>query len=149
MSKPARTVRIIAVPPGEAPLWVREKWVGLDLPVARYSGKSKFIALGILSSPRSMLAQWLAVFRGRAELIAGAKACIAETRKEAGYIAYDMHESVTDPSRMVFVEQWENAEVLVPHGKSDHMRAFGRVAVKCLSAPPKIEIITPAKVDLR
>ena len=71
MSKPARTVRIIAVPPGEAPLWVREKWVGLDLPVARYSGKSKFIALGILSSPRSMLAQWLAVFRGRAELIAG------------------------------------------------------------------------------
>jgi hypothetical protein len=36
-----------------------------------------------------------------------------------------------------------------PHGKSDHMRAFGRIAVKCLSAPAKIEIITPAKVDVR
>jgi quinol monooxygenase YgiN len=42
----------------------------------------------------------------RAELIAGAKACIAETRKEPGNIAYDMHESVSDPAKMVFVEQW-------------------------------------------
>lgn len=71
MSKPDWIVRIVAVPPGEAPLWVREKWVGLDLPVARCSGKRKFIALGVLSSPRSMLAQWLAVFRGRAERVAG------------------------------------------------------------------------------
>ena len=34
----------------------------------------------------------------RAELIAAAKACIADTRKEAGNIAYDLHESVTDPA---------------------------------------------------
>lgn len=85
----------------------------------------------------------------RAELIEGAKACIAATRQELGNIAYDMHESVTDPTRMVFVEQWENVEAMGPHGKSDHMRAFGRIAVKCLSAPARIEIITPAKVDVR
>ena len=63
----------------------------------------------------------------RAEVIAAAKACIAATRKEAGCIAYDMHESVTDPSRLVFVEQWESADALGPHGKSEHMRVFGRV----------------------
>jgi quinol monooxygenase YgiN len=85
----------------------------------------------------------------RAELIAGAKACIVETRKEPGNIAYDMHESVSDPAKMVFVEQWENAEALVPHRGTDHMKAFGRIAVKCLSAPPKIEVITPASVDIR
>lgn len=85
----------------------------------------------------------------RAELIAGAKACIAETRKEAGNIAYDLHESVTDPTRLVFVEQWDNAEALGPHGKTDHMKAFGRIAVNCLAAPPKIEIITPANVVVR
>jgi quinol monooxygenase YgiN len=85
----------------------------------------------------------------RAELIAGAVACIAETRKEAGNIAYDMHESVTDPAKMVFVEQWENAEALVPHRSTEHMKAFGRIAATCLSAPPKIEIITPEKVDVR
>jgi quinol monooxygenase YgiN len=85
----------------------------------------------------------------RAELIAGAKACIKETRKEAGNVAYDLHESVSDPAKMVFVEQWENAEALVPHRTTEHMKAFGRIAVKCMAAPPKIEIITPEKVDVR
>ncbi|WP_315702957.1 MULTISPECIES: putative quinol monooxygenase [unclassified Bradyrhizobium] len=85
----------------------------------------------------------------RAEFIAAATACIAETRKEAGNIAYDLHESVTDPSKMVFVEQWENAEALVPHRSAEHMKTFGRVAVKCMTAPPRIEVITPEKVDVR
>jgi quinol monooxygenase YgiN len=85
----------------------------------------------------------------RAELIAGAQACIAETRKEAGNIAYDMHESVTEPTKMVFVEQWENVAVLAPHEASEHVKAFVRIVAKCLAAPPKIEIITPAKVDVR
>ena len=85
----------------------------------------------------------------RAELIEGAKACIAETIKEPGNIAYDLHESVTDPTKVVFVEQWENIEALGPHGKTDHMRAFGRIAKNCLAAPPKIEVITPEKVDVR
>jgi quinol monooxygenase YgiN len=85
----------------------------------------------------------------RAEFIAGATACIKETRKEPGNIAYDLHESVTDHSKMVFVEQWENAEALVPHRAAEHMKAFGRIAVNCMTAPPKIEVITPAKVDVR
>jgi quinol monooxygenase YgiN len=85
----------------------------------------------------------------RAEFIAGAAACIRETRKEPGNIAYDLHESVTDQARMVFVEQWENAEALVPHRAAEHVKTFGRIAVKCFSAPPKIEIITPEKVDVR
>ena len=85
----------------------------------------------------------------RAEFIASAAACITETRKESGNIAYDLHESVTDPSKMVFVEQWENAEALVPHRAAEHMKTFGRIAVKCMTAPPKIEVITPAKVDVR
>jgi quinol monooxygenase YgiN len=50
---------------------------------------------------------------------------------------------------MVFVERWENAEALVPHRTAEHMKTFGRVAVKCMAAPPKIEIITPEKVDVR
>jgi quinol monooxygenase YgiN len=85
----------------------------------------------------------------RAEFIAAAAACIAATRKEPGNIAYDLHESVTDHSRMVFVEQWENAEALVPHRSAEHMKTFGRVAVKCMMAPPRIEVITPEKVDVR
>jgi quinol monooxygenase YgiN len=85
----------------------------------------------------------------RAELIAGAQACIAETRKETGNISYDMHESVSDPTKMVFVEQWESLEALAPHGKTEHFKTFGRIVSKCAASPPKIEIITPAKVDVR
>jgi quinol monooxygenase YgiN len=85
----------------------------------------------------------------RAEFIAAATACIKETRKEAGNMAYDLHESVTDPTKMVFVEQWENAEALVPHRSAEHMKAFGRVVVKCIKAPPVIEVITPEKVAVR
>jgi hypothetical protein len=29
------------------------------------------------------------------------------------------------------------------------MKTFGRVAVKCMSAAPTIEVITPEKVDVR
>src|SRR4029079_668884 len=85
----------------------------------------------------------------RADFIAAATACIQETRKEPGNITYDLHESVTDHSKMVFVEQWENAEALVPHRTAEHMKTFGRVVVKCLASPPKIEVITPEKVDVR
>ena len=58
VSKTNWTVRIIAVPPGEAPLWVREKWVGVELPVARYSSACTFYAYGVLSLPRTWVAQW-------------------------------------------------------------------------------------------
>jgi quinol monooxygenase YgiN len=85
----------------------------------------------------------------RAEFIAAATACIRETRKEPGNIAYDLHESVTDPTRMVFVEQWQDADALVPHRAAEHMKTFGRVVVKCITAPPKIEVITPANVTVR
>ena len=78
----------------------------------------------------------------RAEFIAAATACINETRKEPGNIAYDLHESVTDHSKMVFVEQWENAEALVPHRGAEHMKTFGRVVVKCITAPPEISANT-------
>jgi quinol monooxygenase YgiN len=84
-----------------------------------------------------------------AEFIAADTACIKETRKEPGNIAYDLHESVTDSTKMVFVEQWENAEALIPHRSAEHMKTFGHVVVKCMTAPPKIEVITPAKVDIR
>ena len=33
--------------------------------------------------------------------------------------------------------------------RAEHMKTFGRVAVKCIAAPPKIEVITPEKVDVR
>lgn len=85
----------------------------------------------------------------KAELLMAAKECIAATRQEKGCLAYELFESALDPSKLIFVEEWESAEYLPLHSKADHMKTFGRVAVKCLAAPLKLEIITPEKVDKR
>jgi hypothetical protein len=66
-----RSVRIIAVPPGEAPLWVREKWVGLTLPLLRWPSAGTFIGFGAVSGPRTCLAQIWALLRGRSQRIYG------------------------------------------------------------------------------
>jgi hypothetical protein len=64
------SILIISVPPGEAPLWVREKWVGLELPV-RYSAPKTYFTFGILSAPSTRLGQFWGMLRGRAERVSG------------------------------------------------------------------------------
>lgn len=85
----------------------------------------------------------------RETLLEAAKPCIEATLKEPGCVEYELHTSLSDPNRLVFLEVWESAEHLKPHGKSDHMKAFGKVAAGCLAGPPRIEYITPAKVDVK
>lgn len=56
ISLPIMYIRITATPPGEAPLEVREQWVGLVLPVAAgYRGPGTFFTAGVLTGPRSIL----------------------------------------------------------------------------------------------
>jgi quinol monooxygenase YgiN len=85
----------------------------------------------------------------KAELFTAAKDCIAATLQENGCNSYELFESTIDPNKLVFVEEWESAECLPLHSKSDHMKAFGRVAVKCFSAPVQVQIITSEKVEKR
>lgn len=52
-----RYIRVVRVPPGEAPLWIREKWVGLELPLARgESGPRHVLTSGVISGPRNRFA---------------------------------------------------------------------------------------------
>ncbi|MET4482183.1 putative quinol monooxygenase [Bradyrhizobium sp. F1.13.3] len=85
----------------------------------------------------------------KADLIAASKDAIAATRKEKGCVSYDLFESTFDPNKLTFVEEWESPDCLPLHSKSDHMRAFGRVAVKCFAAPVQVQIITPEKIEKR
>jgi hypothetical protein len=60
-----RRVRILAVPPGEAPQWVREKWVGLELPLAQLSSEAQARrSAGVLTGPRGFLLSVGALLRG-------------------------------------------------------------------------------------
>jgi hypothetical protein len=73
VSMRAHRIRIIAIPPGEAPPWVREQWVGLELPLAQRSRTARSRRVfGVLTGPRDLIARWFAILSGRA-------------RRESGY----------------------------------------------------------------
>lgn len=57
-------IRVVAVPAGEAPQWVHEKWVGVELPLALRSAH-EFRTFGVLSGPRSFLAALGRLLTGR------------------------------------------------------------------------------------
>jgi hypothetical protein len=54
---------VTSVPEGEAPLWVREKWVGLKLPLTGPLSVGTFRGSGVLSGPQSLAAFCVALFR--------------------------------------------------------------------------------------
>lgn len=58
-------LRITTVPPGEA-LWVRERWVGLSLPLAPSNAKPRrLLTSGVLSGPDRFLSRIAALLAGR------------------------------------------------------------------------------------
>lgn len=82
-----------------------------------------------------------------AAFVAAARDCIAATRREHGCLAYDMHESLTEPGLFVSFESWEQREHVDRHMQKPHLLAFLDVAGACVTAPPVIEVIEPRSVD--
>ena len=76
-----------------------------------------------------------------------ALACIEATRKESGCIAYDLHASMTDPERLVFVEKWETREALTAHSKQPHLAAWREASAPYLVSRT-IEIVHPERVEV-
>lgn len=66
------TLKITSVPPGEAPAWVREQWVGLELPLAADgSGPHTLPTFGVLSYPKSRISWYLSKFLRRFKMETG------------------------------------------------------------------------------
>jgi hypothetical protein len=88
-----RKVRIIAIPPGEAPQEVREAWVGLVLPIHRglFGYKRSWRSFGVLSAPKGELARLWAALTGKAE-------------QRTGYAV-----NVTAAIRILEVHNWQAA----------------------------------------
>ena len=95
----------------------------------------------------------IATMQGRPEkreaLLAGARIVIAATRKEEGCLSYDLHQSVSDPDCLVFVERWTTREALGAHFETPHLQVWRGVAGECIARPTKVEIISPANVEQR
>ena len=56
-------IKIVQTPVGEAPLWVREAWIGLTLPVL--GEKQHMSAYGVLTAPRNWFSQVWAHLSGK------------------------------------------------------------------------------------
>jgi quinol monooxygenase YgiN len=65
-------------------------------------------------------------------------ALVEPTRKEAGCVQYDLHQSTSQPERFVFYENWRSRDSLDRHLQTPHMVAFGGVAEQLLSEPARI-----------
>lgn len=78
--------------------------------------------------------------------VEAAYATIAATRLEPGCLLYDLHASVTDPERVVFVEQWESRAALDAHLSSDHVAAFG-AANRPYVVSSQVDVIYPEHVE--
>lgn len=77
-----------------------------------------------------------------------ARAVIAATRKEEGCIFYDLHQSVTDPDQLVFVERWTSREALAKHFDAPHMTPWRAAGAECV-VERKVEIVAPENVETR
>ncbi len=81
-------------------------------------------------------------------LLDAARTVIAATRKEDGCIFYDLHQSVTDPDQVVFVERWTSREALAKHFEQPHMAVWRAAGAECI-LERKVEIIAPEHVETR
>jgi hypothetical protein len=67
-------VRVDSIPEGESLLWLREQWVGLVLPLAQHRQTSlQFLASGVLTGPKTLLARLLTPLSGKFVRRAGCK----------------------------------------------------------------------------
>ena len=63
-----RYIRITAAPAGAAPAWVREKWVGLELPlIARQKKEQRFHTRSVLDKPSGFFASLWRILTGKSQ----------------------------------------------------------------------------------
>ena len=78
--------------------------------------------------------------------VAAAYAAIDAARREPGCMVYDLHASVTDPDRLVCLEQWAGRDAFERNLATAHLTAF-RDAIKPFVISSRVDIIQPERVD--
>jgi quinol monooxygenase YgiN len=79
-------------------------------------------------------------------ILPAARICIEKTRAEDGCLAYDLHRSVTEPDRLVFIERWGTREALTAHSKQPHLKDWRDASTPRLVSKT-IEIVHPEKIE--
>ena len=83
------------------------------------------------------------------EFLAACDPCIQATNKEKGCIFYNCHQDLSDPTHIMFIEQWESIEDLETHLKSQHVADIFAAYDKCKAAEANLMKFTGPKVVLK
>jgi quinol monooxygenase YgiN len=67
---------------------------------------------------------------------------IGPTKKEAGYVQYDLHVDNDDPTHLLFYENWTSRAHRVAHLASPHLKAFIARQDELLTAPVRLVFAT-------
>jgi quinol monooxygenase YgiN len=67
---------------------------------------------------------------------------IAPTRKDPGYLAYDLYESTQRPGEFVLVEAWASKELLAEHLDTPHLNGFKAKAPELLAVPMEVKLFS-------
>ena len=78
--------------------------------------------------------------------VEAAYALIDVARREAGCLYYDLHASVTDPDRVMCVEQWRDRPAFDQHLATPALTGFS-AAIEPLVLSSRVEVIHPDHVD--
>jgi quinol monooxygenase YgiN len=85
----------------------------------------------------------------REELIAIARKVIAQTKQEAGCIAYDYYFDLLDPNVVLVYEEWESEAALAAHLQQPHTQEFLQTVGDMFARPPAIyrhEVTTSSRL---
>jgi quinol monooxygenase YgiN len=69
-------------------------------------------------------------------------ALVEPSRRDPGFVQYDLHVSTDEPGRFVFYENWTSREMLDRHLDAPHLKAFLGVADSLLAEAPRIRTYT-------
>jgi quinol monooxygenase YgiN len=76
---------------------------------------------------------WMTVRPGaEQEFAAAGRAAMVGTHTEADYREYTCTQDLSDPTRFVFIEEWEDLAALGRHTQTPHYLAFAEVAAACV-----------------
>ena len=63
-------VRIVQRPEGEAPEWVRDAWIGLELPLVHPDAMDSR-GFGAVTGPKTAISEWVQCLLGRSKVVSG------------------------------------------------------------------------------
>lgn len=73
---------------------------------------------------------------------------VRRSRAEPGCVAHTVHQDVEDPLRLVFLEEWADADALLVHFAVPESGEFVRAAAELAAARPDLRVYDATPVEL-